>query len=162
VRFARRRFLHPRVDVAALERRDARVGRWVRARLVPKVVVATQTRVVEAAVDVRGEWVPSTPVISVHAPEHELWRVAAVLLAPPVSAWALARSAGAALDRDAIKLSARAVHDIPLPSEDDAWSAAAAALAAGDVTSAARAMTDAYGAPEDVFHWWRNRQGRRA
>ena len=51
----------------------------------PKVVVATQTRVVEAAVDPTGEWIPSTPVVSVHADPDELcgWLATATTLDRP-------------------------------------------------------------------------------
>ncbi|HEX4822612.1 MAG TPA: N-6 DNA methylase, partial [Acidimicrobiales bacterium] len=45
-RFARRRWRHPRVDVDRME--PAPLRRWVEERLVPKVVLATQTRVLEA------------------------------------------------------------------------------------------------------------------
>jgi hypothetical protein len=41
--------------------------------------------VIEAVVDPDGCWLPSTPVISVHAPIDVLWLVGAVLLAPPVT-----------------------------------------------------------------------------
>ena len=40
--------------------------RWVEARLRPKVLVATQTRVIEAVADPEGAWVPSVPVVAVH------------------------------------------------------------------------------------------------
>ncbi|MEY2421192.1 MAG: hypothetical protein QOI95_1259 [Acidimicrobiaceae bacterium] len=155
LRFAGKRWQHPRVDLAAMA--DGRVRRWVVDRLVPKVVLATQTKVLEAAVDAGGTWVPSTPVIAVHASPDVLGRVAAVLLAPPVSAWAASRYAGVALASDAIKLSARQVLEIPLPARDDEWQRAAAALRAGDLLDAGRLMTEAYGCESDVFDWWANR-----
>ena len=66
VRFAGRRWSAPRVDLHALRANgDPAIVRWVDERLVPKVVIATQSRVLEAAVDRLGIWVPSTPVISV-------------------------------------------------------------------------------------------------
>jgi predicted RNA methylase len=153
-RFGGRRFLHPRVQVHEL---DGSVARWVRQRLVPKVVLATQTKVLEAAVDVRGEWIPSTPVIAVHAAPADLWRVASVLTAPAMSAWALRHHAGAALHADAIKLSARQVLDLPLPAGDDEWAGAARALEAGRIIDAAFAMDRAYGAGDEVLEWWRGR-----
>ena len=119
LRFAGKRYEHPRVDLAAMT--DNPLRRWVADRLVPKVVLATQTKVLEAAVDVDGTWIPSTPVIAVHAPPDQLFRVAAVLLAPPVSAWASSVYAGVALTSDAIKLSARQVLEIPLPTTVAAW-----------------------------------------
>ena len=50
-RFARRSFAAPRVDVAAL---PPALQAWATGRLVPKVLVATQTRVIEAVVDPSG------------------------------------------------------------------------------------------------------------
>jgi hypothetical protein len=155
LRFAGRRWQHPRVDVAAIDGEALR--RWVHDRLVPKVVLATQTKVLEAAVDLDGTWVPSTPVIAVHAPAEELFRVAAVLSAPPVSAWAASNYSGVALASNAIKLSARQALEIPLPADDDAWREAADVLAAGDLREAGRLMTAAYGCEPDVLDWWTNR-----
>jgi hypothetical protein len=96
-------------------------------------------------------------VIAVHARPELLWRVAAVLTAPAVSAWAMHRHAGAALTPNAIKLSARQVLDIPLPIDDDAWQQGADALAAGHVLEAGEAMSEAYDTGDDVLAWWRNR-----
>jgi len=155
VRFAGRRWAYPRVDVAGIA--DAAVRAWVTDRLVPKVVLATQTKVLEVAVDADGSWVPSTPVIAVHAPLEWLSRVGAALLAPPVSAWVASRYTGAALASNAIKLSARQVLDVPLPSNEVEWGRGAAAFAAGDVLGAGRCMTRAYGADDEVFEWWARR-----
>jgi SAM-dependent methyltransferase len=155
-RFARRTFAAPRVAVDAL---PPALQAWAAARLVPKVLVATQTPVIEAAVDPAGEWLPSVPVITVvpRTPD-DLWRVAAVLTAPAVSAWAAATYLGAALAATAIKLSASQVLTLPLPSRP--WNAAADALAAGDVDRCARLMEVAYGT--DVYDWWRGRLSRRS
>ena len=107
VRFAKRRFAAPRLDLDALEAGDPTLGAWVRRRLRPKVVVAPQTRVIEAAVDEEGTWVPSVPVVAVHPHRPEdLWALGAALLAPPVAAWAAARYLGAGLGPTALKLSA--------------------------------------------------------
>ncbi len=158
-RFGGRRFTHPRVDTAALA---GSLERWVRQRLVPKVVLATQTKVLEAAVDLDGAWVPSTPVISVHADGADLWKIAAALTAPAVSAWALQRHAGAALHPDAIKLSARQVLEVPLPVDEPAWREGAAAMAAGRILDAGAAMSRAYRSTDDVFEWWQGRLPRTA
>ncbi|MEY2434865.1 MAG: hypothetical protein QOC92_4590 [Acidimicrobiaceae bacterium] len=155
LRFAGQRWLHPRVDRAALD--DGPLSRWLHDRLVPKVVLATQTKVLEAAVDVDGTWVPSTPVIAVHAEPDALFRVAAVLLAPAASAWAASAYAGVALTSDAIKLSARQVLDIPLPAGTSQWASAAAALQAGDLRAAGRWMGEAYDCDGDVYEWWAGR-----
>ena len=87
-------------DVAALAAGvDEPVRTWFEALLRPKVVVATQTKVLEAAADVRGEVVPSVPVISVVPhDERRLWHLLAVLLAPPVSAWSIRQWGGRGFD----------------------------------------------------------------
>jgi hypothetical protein len=153
-RFARQRFEAPRVAVDAL---PPALRAWAGARLVPKVLVATQTPVIEAAVDATGEWLPSVPVITVvpHTPD-DLWRVGAVLTAPAVSAWAAATYFGAALTATAIKLSASQVRTLPLPPRP--WDDAAGALAVGDVDGCARLMDAAYGTA--LYDWWCARQRR--
>ena len=122
-RFAGRVWDAPAVDVGCLE---PRIARWVEARLRPKVVVATQTRVIEAAVDEKGEWVPSVPLLAVDCDVEDLWHVAAALLAPPLTAWALERWRGTALADDAIKLAAAEIAELPAPRPGDAWDEGAA------------------------------------
>ncbi|HMK09978.1 MAG TPA: hypothetical protein VK461_00195, partial [Acidimicrobiales bacterium] len=133
----------------------------LRARLVPKVVVATQTRVIEAAVDESGDWLPAVPVISVVAEPSMLWPIAAALCSPPLTAWAATRHLGAARSPTALKLSAREVRALPLPPPSPSWDAAAAALRAGDLLGAGRAMCDAYGVDDQAFRWWEARLPRR-
>jgi hypothetical protein len=174
-RFAGRRWTKPVVDLATLRESDPRLARWGGDRLVPKVVLATQTRVLEPAVDVDGRWWPSVPTIAVVPPAtsgpDRLWSIAAVLAAPPVSAWALDHHRGVALARDAIKLAAKQVLDIPLPRGQDEWDQGAAAAArahhaaaTGDaeawraaLVDLGEAMTRAYAAPAAVFDWWTER-----
>ena len=159
-RFAKRQWQHPRVDVAALRAASPAMGRWVDARLVPKILVATQTRVIEAVVDEDGQWLPCTPVITVTG--ERPWHAAAVLLAPPVSAWALRTFGGAALSADAIKLSASQVLAAPTPADRAAWDEAAARLRGGAPPEAVAAtMCDAYGCPAEMWEWWRTRLPRR-
>lgn len=163
-RFARRRWTAPRIDLGALEASSA-LGPWALSRLVPKVVVATQTSVLEAAVDEDGVWLPSTPAISVLADPDDLWHVAAVLLAPPVTVWAFRSAAGAALARGGLKLRAAQVRAIPLPLHGDRWDTAAdlvrVASSASDphetreaLLAAAAVSTEAYGLGPEVTEWW--------
>jgi hypothetical protein len=159
-RFGGRRYLRPGVDVAALGAADARLAAWIAARRVPKVLLATQTAVLEAAVDERGAWVPSVPVVSVEPRAvDDLWPIGAVLCSPVTSAWAAATYLGAGLGPATIKLSAAQTLTIPWPAGplDDA----AALLRAGDLDGAGVASTGAYGLrgaeAAAVLAWWRDR-----
>ncbi|HEX7739311.1 MAG TPA: N-6 DNA methylase [Marmoricola sp.] len=164
-RFAKERFASPVVDVRALP--EALDG-WASRRLVPKLLVATQSRVIEAVVDAEGEWLPSVPVITVVPPPDRLWHVLAVLCAPPVTAHAATRWAGAGLTMHAIKLSAKQVASLPLPADATAWDEGAdlarraqhaASPAARDalLRDLARVMTAAYSSSDEVLIWWLDR-----
>ncbi len=165
-KFARTAFDRPTVDVGSL-RAESGLGAWVDRRLVPKVLVATQGRVIEAVADPDGAWLPSVPVLTVapHDPG-DVWRVLAVLLAPPVTALAAARYLGTALSARAIKLSARQVAALPLPADLGAWAegaelarlaqTGAAAERADRLTAFVAVMGRAYGASE-ADQWWLDR-----
>ena len=170
-RFAGRSWTEPLVDLDRLGREDPTLAAWTSARLVPKVVVATQTRVLEAAVDVDGDWFPSVPTIALTAPPDRLWDAAAVVLAPSTSAWAMGRHVGAALSADALKMSASQLLDAPLPVDRAAWTRGAQRLratsAAGDevgwraeLEAFGSEMAVAYAAPDEVLSWWRDRLPR--
>lgn len=173
-RIARAPWHQPRVDMAALADDTPRIAEWVRDRLEPKVLVATQTKVVEAVVDLHGDMVPSTPVVAVHCAPDRLWHVAAALVSPVASAVAFARVAGAALSSQTIKLSAKQVLSLPLPPAGAAWDtgAVAAREAAGAGTPGeridrlevlGRAMNEAYQVDdEQLLTWWLERQPRRS
>lgn len=125
-RFARRRWDAPVVDHRALRAADTSLGAWVEARRRPKVLVASQTRVIEAVVDADGGLLPSVPVVSVEPTDaSDLWRVAAALLSPVVSAWMLHDRAGSGLSDDTIRVSARSVTGVPLPTDPIRWDEAA-------------------------------------
>ena len=125
-RFARTAWTAPVVDLDALDAGpDEALARWARTRLVPKVLVATQGRVIEAVVDEKGEWLPSVPVVTVAAPPQLLYRVVSVLTAPPVVAHAAARYAGTGLSATALRLAAGQVATLPLPTDTAAWDEAA-------------------------------------
>jgi hypothetical protein len=116
--FGKRRWERPDVDLGGALAENARVARWVRRVRRPKVVVASQTKVLEAAVDRAGSWLPAPPVVSVipHLPE-QLSRVGALLSAPPVSAWVAQRMAGAALSPGSLRVTGPLVASIPLPND---------------------------------------------
>ncbi len=158
------RYERPRVDLARL---SPSMRAWAATRLVPKIVLATQTRVLEAFADPDGIVLNAVPTITVIPNDPaDLWRVLAVLLAPPVSAWALARYAGVALSTDAIKLSARQVAEIPLPAPSLNWvgggfhakAAASSPEPARLLLAMGTRMCMAYRAPTDAtFEWWKAR-----
>lgn len=173
IRFGGRDWERPVVDRSAL---PPRIGAWLDRQLRPKVLLATQTRLLEPCLDRDGTAAPATPLIAVHADPDQLARVAAVLLAPPVVAWAWRRWFGTAMAIDAVKLAARQVGELPLPADLDLWDEAATLLAApapGPAAGAdpeveraaaravavevARLMTEAYGAEPSVLEWWRRR-----
>ncbi|NYI47705.1 hypothetical protein BJ993_004785 [Nocardioides aromaticivorans] len=166
-RFARQPYDVPSVDLAAL-RADGRLAGWADARLVPKLLVAAQGRVVEAVVDEAGAWLPSVPVLSVvpHDPA-DLWRLLAVTLAPPVVAHAAARYLGTGLTPGSVKVSARQLAALPLPVDGTAWEEGAglaqrAQRAAGAdrpelLLETARVMTAAYRGSREVLAWWSHR-----
>jgi hypothetical protein len=176
-RFAKRSWRAPVVDLARFARLEpdertpiVRAGvRWVERNRRPKVVVASQTRVVEAAVDERGTWVPSVPVLAVvplDPDPDELWRLAAAVAAPAATAWLFRRAPGTALGRGALKVAAGDLSALPLPPEADgeAWAAAAAALRTWTRTPSAAAFdayvdaaTAMYDSPPALVAWWRGR-----
>jgi hypothetical protein len=183
-RFAKRSWQAPVVDtdrfaeLTADERTPiVRAGvRWVERHQRPKVVVASQTRVVEAAVDEQGTWVPSVPVVGVlpraavaggdPGPE-ALWRIAAAVAAPAATAWLFRRAPGTALGRGALKVAAGDLAALPLPADATAWATAADALrrwsaepSAAAFAAYVEAATAMYGSPPAVVDWWRGRLSR--
>lgn len=163
VRFAKRRWQAPVVDLPTLEEpQRAAAARWVGRTRHPKVVVATQTSVIVSAVDDGGTWVPCVPAVAVvpHDPA-DLWRLAAAVASPLASAWIARRAAGTGLDRHALRISGPALAALPLPTDRPAWDGAAAALRAfsdapGDAAlqAFADAAARAYDVPPDLTGWW--------
>jgi len=165
-----RSFHHPAARVPALLRNPA-MRSWLSDALHPKVLVATQTPVVEAVVDPMGEMAGGVPVIRVVPHQaSDLWLLAAALLSPSTSAVAWWRHAGAGLSPGAIKLSARQVAALPLPAVMPAWRQAARCLqrchaSRGDaelersMQAFERASARAFGLDarpaQEVARWWR-------
>lgn len=173
-RFAKQRWERLSVDMSKLASNE-RVFGWTANRQVAKLLIATQTKVIEAIADPDATMVPITPVISLepHDPE-SLWRLAAVLTNPVTSAVALRRTAGAALTANAIKLSAKQLLRLPLPGVDGAWlrgAELAKELALQDPLTAPSerevlllelgiVMCEAYEtAPDALLPWWADRLG---
>ena len=171
ITFAKQRFERPRIDLARL---DDHMIRWARRRLVPKVLVANQTRIVEAVCDPHGEWLPAVPVLGVYPTgahwddddrrtpallEAAAWEIAAVLTSPIASAWLWHRGAGTGMSADAIRLSPVTLAALPWPSGD--LGPAVDALQDGDIRRCGAAVDDAYRVSGDVslfdsalFEWW--------
>lgn len=167
--FARTRWPHPCV---ALDRVDPAIASWVSDRLVPKLLLASQTRVLEVMIDRDGTAVPCTPVVSVepHEGSPSLSHLAAALTAPLISALLVRDAAGSALSRDAVRVAASAIAALPLPQPGPAWDAAAAAVdalegapTAAELATIGELASLAYGTDRrgDVFSWWHSRLPRR-
>ena len=111
VRFAKQRFTAPRVDLASL---SPALQRWASRRLVPKILVANQTRHIEAVIDRQGAWLPSVPVIT--CTTDRLDEVAAVLHSEAATDWVRYHAAGSGLSASTVRLTARLLASIPLPA----------------------------------------------
>lgn len=151
-RIHRQAWLRPTVVPEALHPRQGR-------REGPRVLVATQTRILEAVADLDGRCVGLTPVITVLPAPLDALDILAILLSPPASAWARGRGTGGALSLRAMKLSAADLRALPMPpSVPPEARALAVRLTAGDPTALlplADAMNAAWGAPPSLLSWWR-------
>lgn len=169
VTVARRRRTTPWVDLAALEAADERLAAWVRRLAVPKVLVATQTKVIEAVADLDGRTVAFTPVIAVVPTDGvTAARIEAALLAPAATAWAMRRFGGAGMSANALKLAAKQVLEIPLPVHREPWDEAVSTLRGSSASETdgervsepdwrefGRLMNAAWGIDDDALvEWW--------
>lgn len=134
-RLFRARWMRPAFDLAHAQQHPS-LSRVLPLRLQPKIILATQTRIIEAFVDDLGTWMPTTPLISLtprpNAPD--LFIIAAALCSPVSTLVAARRTFGTSLTPRAIKLAARQALDLPIPSN-----AASLALAADALRAASRA-----------------------
>jgi len=156
VTFAKRRLTRPYVRLELL---SPELARWADGLLVPKVLVANQTRVIEAVADVEGEWLPSVPVLTARPRDGaDVHAVAAVLTSPVASAWAWHRAAGTGLSATTLRLGPRWLAELPWPRGE--LQPAADALVAGDVAECGRRVLDAYaldhvsGVGRALLTWW--------
>ena len=154
--FARRTFTCPRVDLGAL---TGRFPRWAARKLVPKVLVANQTRILEAVADPDGAWLPGVPVNTVTPTDATaVDEIAAVITSPVASVLAWQLGAGTGLSTIAVRVGPALLARLPWPAGD--LSAATSALAEGDIDGCGRAVTAAYSIEDDeaaaMQAWWRS------
>lgn len=109
VRFAKQQYTAPRV---ALDRLTPALQRWATTRLVPKILIANQTKLIEAVHDPAGEWLPSVPVITCLTEQPE--RVLAVLASGAANEWVHHHAAGSGLSAASVRLNPRLLASIPL------------------------------------------------
>lgn len=172
-RLLRRVWLAPRLDRQRMES-HGELSDWVDARLIPKILLATQTRVNEVFVDEHARLLPSVPVVTITPRDPSmLWLVAAALASPVAAAEAARRYAGSGLHHHVVKLSARQCLTLPLPSDQTAWRRAAADFAvlqalppdSQDRVSRLRRFAEtsclAFGVEDAsaLVGWWSERQG---
>ena len=162
-KFAKETFTHPVVETEGL---TEKMRHWAESRKRPKVIVATQTRVLECFVDCSGDVLPSVPLLSIFALDDQLFRVAAVLTSPVASLVGAERHLGAGMSADVLKLSGQDLLRLPLPQDEIAWGEAAELLSVlqdefepknraemlgriGQLMNVAYHVKD-----ESVFQWW--------
>ena len=171
-RFAGRPFAEPRV---ALDRLSPAMQRWAQRKLVPKVLVASQTKVLEALADPAGELLPGVPVTAITptsagaaggtdaGSEPAVWEFAATLTSPVATAWAWHRCAGSGLSAASLRTGPAVLADLPWPAGE--LSGAVAALTAGDIDGCGQLVDHAFGVDDQALvEWWsalRPRSGAR-
>ncbi len=119
VRLYKQLWMRPRVNLDAL-RRQPDLRAWADRRLVPKILVATQTRAIEAVIDEHGRWLPITPVITVLPREGvSLSDLHRALSAPVASDAARRIAAGTGMSPHVVRLTARQIGQLPLTNPED-------------------------------------------
>ncbi|MFN3256650.1 MAG: N-6 DNA methylase [Ilumatobacter sp.] len=158
VRFAKQKFAAPRIDV---DRLDPKMRAWAAKRLVPKVMVANQTPILEAVCDPDGVCLPGVPVVSIYPTGPDAaavaWEIAAVLTSASASVWAWHQRGGTGLSADTIRVGPVMLAALPWPTGP--LDAAVAVLRAGDVVGCSELVDAAYGVDVDeaaaMQRWWR-------
>jgi hypothetical protein len=163
-KFAKEAYEFPRVEVSRLE---PKMLSWATRMAMPKILVATQTKIVELFVDDAGILLPSIPIASVFPKEGiDIWKVAASLASPVITLYSLSQLAGAGMNAEVLKISARFIITIPLPSKKEEWAQGARLLelaqsASGEnkrelLTEFGKVMGAAYEVdePEKILDWW--------
>ncbi len=157
VRFAKRDFANPRVDLSKL---DGRFPAWAVRKLVPKVLIANQTRVIEAVADPEGAWLPGVPVTTATPlGDASLWEIAALLTSPIASIAAWQHGAGTGLSTTSVRVGPGVLAAVPWPALD--LGAAVDRLRRGDVPACGLAVCNAFRLAPDqtasAMEWWMER-----
>ncbi|MFP5489760.1 MAG: hypothetical protein ACLGHQ_15820 [Acidimicrobiia bacterium] len=160
VKFAKRTFEHPRVD---LDRLEGRFAEWAQRKLVPKVLVANQTAMVEAVADLDGSWLPGVPITTVIPvgqdpdPIRTIREIEALLTSPLASAWCWHVGGGTGLSSTAVRLTPAILGRVPWPAGD--LEPAVTAVSRGDVEGCGAAVLEAFGlrgeVADELLDWWR-------
>jgi hypothetical protein len=158
----------PQANLKTL-RSSTALGTWIDQRRVPKVLLATQTRILEPWVDLTGTSLPCVPLITLIPRDGQdpqsLWFIGSILASPVVSALARMECAGAALSAAAIKISAKQCLTLPLPQPKlaDRFASAFAKVASPDASPSDLehfAHTSMEGYPlsarksQQILRWW--------
>lgn len=169
-RFAKESFEKP---VVLLDGLDSGIKQWAESMRGPKLLVATQSRVIECFVDVDGSYLPGVPLVSVRCSADDIWKVGAALSAPPVSLWAVGKYLGGGLSSDVLRLTAKDLIALPLPIIDSKWIEGSilfreAHLTMNDdkrvslLSEMGAIMCEAYGVSDQaILRWWIGRLPRR-
>ena len=124
------------------------------------MLVANQTRILEAVADRSGAWLPGVPVNTVTPATGttSVDEIAAVLTSPVASVLAWQLAAGTGLSTTSMRVGPALLAQLPWPAGD--LIRATAALAEGDVDGCGQAVTAAYAvdrhAAEPLLAWWRS------
>lgn len=156
VRFAHQLFAAPRVDVALL---TGRFNEWAHKMLRPKVLVAAQTRTIEAVADKKGEWLPGVPVTTVIPSEvDDLLPLTAVINSPIAALIAWHERAGTGLSPTSLRLSPTSILELPWP-QHRFNAEVVSQLARGGQHAFGIEMCAAFGVTGDeaerITAWWR-------
>jgi methylase of polypeptide subunit release factors len=169
-KFAKDNFTRPVVDPKVL---PEKLRSWALARAVPKVIVSNQTKILEVYVDVAGDILPSVPLLTVDCEIKQLWLVAAAIASPVATIVAAERHLGAGMSVDVLKLSAKDVLSLPVPTHNEAWSEGAEILKQLQgckdqanrtvlLSTFASEMNSAFGVSDSgVVDWWLSRFPKR-
>lgn len=159
VRFAKQHFDAPRIDLDLL---DDKMAHWAARRLVPKVLIANQTPILEAVCDPDGAWLPGVPVVAAYPLDagraaEIAWQVTAVLTSPSASVWAWHQRGGTGLGPASIRVGPTMLAELAWPG--GSLDEAVAALRDGDVVACGEFVDAAYGLTGEehdrAMLWWR-------